>query len=295
VAGDQEALAQAYYLMDAAYFGMGKPEEATYSERALAIYSDLGDLWRQAVVLNNMGAFAYLEGRWEEALALYERARDAWKKTGDEVNAAYGTGNIAEILSDRGLLEEAEQLFRQALRVWKAADHRSTVASAISQLGRVASRAGRFDEALQLFDEARALAREVGAEGEVLETNARIAECLIFQGESEGALSLATDTLGRARTLGGTAAQSPMLYRVRAYALMQIGSLDEALSALEQSLELARARKASFEVALSLLALVDLAMLRGEPPPPGSDEGRSILDQLGVESVPAVPMPVPAG
>jgi predicted ATPase/class 3 adenylate cyclase len=292
VAGDREALAQAYYLLDAAYVGIGKPDEARYSERALAIYSDLGDLWRQAVVLNNMGAFAYLEGRWEEALTLYERARDAWKKTGDEVNAAYGTGNIAEILSDRGSLEEAEALFRQALRVWKTADHRSTVASAISQLGRVASRAGRFEQAMQLFEEARSLARDVRAEGEVLETNARIAECLLLQGHAEEALALSLDALGRAKALGGVAAQSPMAHRVRAYALMQMGSLDEAAVALDQSLELARSRKATFEVALTLRALMDLASLRGEPAPSEAQESRPILDQLGVVSVPEIPLPV---
>jgi tetratricopeptide (TPR) repeat protein len=295
-AGDQEALAQAYYLLDWAYVDLGEPEKASYSEQALAIYRELGDLWRQAVVLNNMGAFAYWEGRWESALELYERAREAWRKTGDEVNAAYGTGNIAEILSDRGSLREAESLFHQALRVWRAAGHRSTVASATSQLGRVASRSGRYDDAMRLFEEARTLARDVGAEGEVLETNARITECLVLQGEAEEAIRLADSALAQARTFGGVAAQSPLLHRNRGYALMQLRSMLEARAALEESLRLARSRKASYEVALTLQALMNLDRLEGRPSRPEMEaESRSILDGLGVVSTPAVPLPRPVG
>jgi class 3 adenylate cyclase/tetratricopeptide (TPR) repeat protein len=295
-AGDQEALAQAYYLLDWAYVDLGEPEKASYSEQALAIYRELGDLWRQAVVLNNMGAFAYWEGRWESALELYERAREAWRKTGDEVNAAYGTGNIAEILSDRGSLREAESLFHQALRVWRAAEHRSTVASATSQLGRVASRSGRYDEAMRLLEEARTLARDVGAEGEVLETDARITEYLVLQGEAEEAIRLADSALAQARTFGGVAAQSPLLHRNRGYALMQLRSMVEARAALEESLRLARSRKASYEVALTLQALMNLDRLEGRPPRPEMEaESRSILDGLGVVSIPAVPLPQPVG
>ena len=52
-------------------------DEAVYSERAIEIYEELGDLDRLAWVLNNLGGLAYLRralGRGSSTLA--ERARD---------------------------------------------------------------------------------------------------------------------------------------------------------------------------------------------------------------------------
>ena len=137
-AGDQDALAHAYYILDWAYMDLGQPEMAIYSERALTIYRALDDLPGQAVVYNNLGAWAYYQGRWTEALEFYEQGREARERTGDAVSAAMGTCNVGEILSDQGRLDEAEPLFRAALRVWKAAGFRAGVAEAEMHLGRLA-------------------------------------------------------------------------------------------------------------------------------------------------------------
>jgi class 3 adenylate cyclase/tetratricopeptide (TPR) repeat protein len=50
-----DALAQAYFMLDWAYVTLGRPAEAVYSERAIAIYEELGNLDLLAWVLNNLG------------------------------------------------------------------------------------------------------------------------------------------------------------------------------------------------------------------------------------------------
>ena len=105
-------------------------------------------------MLNNLGIEAYFEGRWDDALDLYRRSRDAKQRAGDIANAATQSNNEAEILSDQGRLDEAEALLRDALRVWSAAGYQIGVALATSNLGRAAARAGRHDEALALLEEA---------------------------------------------------------------------------------------------------------------------------------------------
>ncbi|HEX5451229.1 MAG TPA: adenylate/guanylate cyclase domain-containing protein, partial [Candidatus Limnocylindrales bacterium] len=127
-AGDRDALAHAYYILDWALFSLGRTAEAIYSSDALAIYETLGDLAHQAAVLNNLGGYAYFEGRWDDALAHYERARAAYERIGAQLDAAFPAGNIAEILVDQGRLAEAEPLLRQALRVYRAAERRSSIA-----------------------------------------------------------------------------------------------------------------------------------------------------------------------
>jgi class 3 adenylate cyclase/tetratricopeptide (TPR) repeat protein len=293
-ADDRATVAHASYIMDWAYVELGRLEEATHSRVALAIYQELGDLTGQAVVYNNLGGFAYYEGRWDEARELYEKGRDARRRTGNEVGAAMGTSNIGEILSDQGRMDEADALMREALRVWRAADYRAGVAYATSHLGRVASRSGRFEEAMRLFDDARARYLDVGANAEVLETDARIAECLLLEGRTEEALQLSSEGLERARGMGGEVVQTPLLLRVRGYALMQGSRLEKAREALEESLRIARDRSAEYEVALTLLAQGRLARQAGDEPDPAAEKAcQGILERLGVRSTPDVPLPVP--
>ena len=279
--GDLDALAHAYYLLDWAALSLGTLREPAYSYKALSIYEHLGDLAGQANVLNNLGGFAYYEGRWDEAVDLYERGRTARERTGDSVNAAFGTANVGEIRSDQGRLDEAEGLLRSALRVWRAAGYRSGVAYALALLGRVASRAGRHDEALALFDEARALARDVGSEAEVLEVDARMAEAALLRGDAPSAEALAEATLGRG---GAESVLAPVLYRVRGAALDAMGDAEAARVALETALAEARGRDNDYELALALDALSRLG--DGEDSR-ARERSRAILDRLGVVSLPS--------
>ncbi|MGH2725757.1 MAG: ATP-binding protein, partial [Actinomycetota bacterium] len=280
--GDRDALAHGYAMLDWAQVSLGLGEDNECSKKALEIYSELGNLTGQARVLNNMGAWAYFEGRWNEAVDLYERGRLARERTGDPVNAAYGVSNIGEILSDQGRLEEAEPLVRHALRVWKAAGDRSGVAFALGLLGRLSARAGRSDEALGLYEQARAGYVDVGDQVGAIETDARIAEALVFRGDGDEALDLADEALARDETMGGVSAQAALLYRLRGYALMQLDRPAAAREAFDASLSAARARKASFEEALTLRGLAQLAEREGAGDQEAVASSERILAGLGV-------------
>ena len=285
-ADDRDALAHAYTLLESAFVNLGQWEKAIYSGQALSLYEDLGDLWGQGVVLNNSGARAYFEGRWNEAINLYERGREAWEKIGDAVSAAIGTVNAGEILSDQGRLEEAEANFRKAARVWKAAGDRSSVAYATSNLGRLASRRGHYDEATQLLEEARSEFAATGAEADAMEAEARLAECHLHAGRYDDALKLADDLLIRTKADSETSGPlTPMLYRLKGSALVGLCDLPRAREALERALAIARDRNARYDVGLALGALAGLAEASGESAERYLEERKTILEGLGVVSV----------
>ena len=71
--GDRDAEAHALFILDWAWTSLGQSDRLNVSEDALLIYTDLGDLGGQAVVLNNLGVFAYFRGQWDEAIAFYQR------------------------------------------------------------------------------------------------------------------------------------------------------------------------------------------------------------------------------
>jgi class 3 adenylate cyclase/tetratricopeptide (TPR) repeat protein len=292
--GQRSALAHAYFILDWAHVELGAPQEAIRSPLALAIYEELGDLAGQSLVTNAMGAFAYYEGRWNEAVELYRRSREAADAMGDPVAAADATFNSAEILADQGRLEEADVMIRDALRVWRASGARVRLATGLRLMGRIASRLGRFDDAMPLLQEAREEFQAIGADSEVIETDARIAGSLVRQGRTGEGLALACDALGRAEARN-TATFLALLHRIRGFAYVQAGELDAARQAFEESLAAARAQRAEYEEAMTLDALARLVALTGADVTPFAAPRDAAFARLGVVSVPEVPIgPTPA-
>jgi tetratricopeptide (TPR) repeat protein len=196
--------------------------------------------------------------------------------------------NEGEILSDQGRLEEAEALFDEALRSWRAAGYAAGVAFATGNRGRAAARAGRFEDAHALLMDALAQFEELGATELVLETSARIAECFVLEGHHEEALRFATDALAYVREIEGLAPLEAMLERLVGYAIHQSRSQRpaEAQPHFAESLRIARAANARYEIALTLRALADTAA-----DPSAAGEAQALLTALGVVSLPHVPLP----
>ena len=257
-----------------------------HSQRALELYDELGRLGPQATIYNNLGTFAYYEARWDDAVQLFDKARQLRLRLGDEVDAALGTFNTAEVRSDQGRLDEARSRFEEAGRVWRAADYSSGV-------GHVTVASAHSPAARRVRARPRAVRRcrtrfEALAEHDLIDTDARIAESLVLQERPRDALEMATALLERSETRGG-AVQDPMLYRVRGYALAQRGQWQEASLDLERSVTAARERSARYELAVTLDAIAKLAELRdGSPNRSARDEADALLRSLDVISVPAV-------
>ncbi len=286
--GDREALAHADYILDWAFVLEGRATDYEHSAKALEIYRESRDVAGQAVVLNNLGAFKYFDGDWDEAVTLYEEGRDARERTGDPVNAAYGTCNIGEIRSDQGRLKEAEPLLRDAWRVWRAAGDRAGAAFAESLLGRLASRDGRAHEAMEMFARARAAFVQVGSQADRLDVDARVAECFVFRGLPDEAMEHAYRALADVERLDGVSVQTPLLQRIRGDALMQLVRWEEAAEAFEISLAVAEARQAPYDVALTLRSMAQLASAQGGDALEVERKSDDLLRSLGVVAVPEV-------
>ncbi len=286
----RDALAQAFQFLDAALTDSGQIEQATNSSKALAIYEEIGDLWQQAVTLNNMGVIAKELSRWGESRALYDRARELWETTGDRERASIARFNIAEILADQGRLEEAEALLREVLRIWRASGAETDAAAAKQELGRIAARNGDFDSARELLESARVDQVRAGEQRQVIATDVRLAELFVLAGTGGEAVHLVDELVPRAESLGSSLLLSRLM-RTRGWALIQTGRLEDAAEPLEEALRLARARADLYESALALEALVVLARLNGGQSVEALDvERRSFLDRLGIVATPVIPI-----
>lgn len=253
--GELRAQARASYTLDWALVELGRSAEATYSARALEIYRELGDPELEAKVLNNLGGFAYWEGRWEDAVDLYGQAGACCERAGNPADVAFAECNRGEILSDQGRFDEADGLLRRAQRVWSSTGDRHRAAFARTLLGRLSVRVGRFEEGIRALETASADMRQLGLDFYVDFATALVAEGEALGGDGQRALVIADELLA-----SGTRYVS-LLGRVRGIAMGRIGDRESALRELELAVTAARERGEDYELALALNAVAALGSL----------------------------------
>jgi class 3 adenylate cyclase/tetratricopeptide (TPR) repeat protein len=270
------ALARACYTLDWALVELGRHDEATYSGRALEIYERLGDPECESVVYNNLGMFAYFQGRWDEAVEFYRKAGVCSERAGEPGDVAYTDCNVGEILSDQGHFDEAKAHLERARRVWMATKEPQSVAFVSLLLGRLALRDRRSHEALPLLEAGMADLHRFGVGEYTGFARALLAEAEAFTGDPMRALLIAEELLD------GADRQQPLLHRVAGIALYRLGRTDAAERQLHSGLEVARERGAEYDIA----ATIDVLDALGGTQPADARERDAILMRLKIVRLP---------
>ncbi|MDP3984628.1 MAG: adenylate/guanylate cyclase domain-containing protein [Acidimicrobiia bacterium] len=273
---EKEALARSYQVLDAAYNMLGQPSRAIFGQRALELYEELGNLPGVAIVTNNLGGQAYFEGHWEVALEYYARAQDAFRRAGNEPEAATSAANIGEVLVSQGKFDEAETLLADAVRVLRA--HNLVDAAIFADIQLARSRLLRGDlDALPALARIRAEAAAVGQTHSVVESSIYIGLGMVRKGDPAAALQLLAEA---EKTSGGEAdLYGCSIARVRAMALAGLGRFEEANATLEAGLAQARDEGLVYEEALLLRTMSELNEADGTKL---LEEADHLLQQLGV-------------
>jgi class 3 adenylate cyclase/tetratricopeptide (TPR) repeat protein len=289
--GADDVAGNAHNVLGNALSWLGEAGAEDELRAALANYERRELLPGQAMALLNLGAYAYWDGRWSDAADLYRQARDLNVRTANPIEAAFAAVNIAEIYLEQGRIDEAEPLLRDASRELRSSGELQGLAASLGFLGRVEARLGGLEDAEELLRQARGAYEQAGMKAGMFEIDAHDAERLAMAGRAEEALTLADATLAHMSEDVGVEVLAPMLERTRGYAYMQLGKEVDAGAAFSRSLELARAREAPHEVALTLLGLVRIDReghaVTGDP---RFLEMREIFGALGVIATPAYPM-----
>jgi class 3 adenylate cyclase/tetratricopeptide (TPR) repeat protein len=274
--GELRALAHACCALDWALAKTGRQDEATHSWRALRIYEDLGDPEQQSMVLNNLGALAYFDGLWDDAISLYRRASECSERAGRPTDVAYTDCNVGEILSDQGHFEEAEAHLQRARRIWSATGERYGVPFVDVLLARLSLRRLQSPEALPMLEEAMAELRKLRLDADADFAQAVIAEAEAFAGDPSRALEIAR------RELEATDRNRILLRRVAGIALARLGETAAAESELRDAVAIARERGAEYEVA----ATIDVVDALGSADPGMLSARDEILERLRIKELP---------
>ena len=282
-AGADSSRAKACYILDWALVNAGRADEAVHSAAAVEIYLRLGDFEELASVSNNLGMFAYWEGRWDDAVRLYREGAEYAERAGKTGGAAYADTNVGEVLADQGRYDEAGVHLERALRHWRVAGNAEGMAFTRMLLGRLAARTGRGEEGSALLTGARQAFLDLRLDAEAAQAGAFLAEAALFAGDALEARRLVAEL--DLRSLEGFADKlAPLLGRVEALALAASDEPDPTVErALIAALAAARRCGSDYDAAV----ILHILCRRSDAPEPDREAERATLvARLGIERFP---------
>lgn len=276
--GDDEALARAYMTLNWALRAVGTPGH--YYELALAAYERLHDLGGQANVTGNLGMEAYWEGRWQDASVFYAKARVDLLRSGNSVHAHLTGANLGELLLNQGRLDEAETPLREASHALRASKFTEGALFADMQLARLLATRGEHESARAALTRVIEVSRAERRGTSALEAAIYLAEVETSSGRPAAALHLLDEATLEAFERDEFL-ECP-LARTRASALMALGRIDEAETAVAQGIAAAESQDLPYELALLLRTRAAIAEARGGVDLAAIERAAELLRQLGV-------------
>ncbi|HTY72551.1 MAG TPA: adenylate/guanylate cyclase domain-containing protein [Actinomycetes bacterium] len=279
--GDTAALADALEALHGVTSMLGGEPDRPYGQQALELYEHLGFRAGQSRALNNLAVLAWIQGRGQEALEMFERAQRLAEESGDTVGAAQTGCNVGDVLVRLGRTREAEDILRRLIPTLQGAGVGDFIAVAHRALGLALVLEGQHDEGQAELEGARAMFIEFGEPSEVAETDAAIALGLLGEGRAQEARDLADDAAVRATALDA-GYLLPWLLRLQGAAEVDLGDVDIAEETLHRALETADAQ-GRVECGFILAELARVARMRGdeESARRWDAESEQALDRLG--------------
>jgi len=260
-AGDEVGWARTRigWLVASHHLGQGPAALAALTEaRAVLIRHEQ---WLRAAILeNNAGWVCCALGRYEQARAQYDRARELFARLGDaaDVQLAWVKANTATVLMMLGEFAEALRLHEEVRQTWVDRGDVVSVGRQEHNIAYAYAGQGRFTQALRRYNAAAPVLECAGLEIEVAWNLLNTAQCHLSLNHPATALELAEAAIERFERCGTPteAAKARTLY---ALASARQGGSSRALELLDGAE--ATFASASLEGELALVLLQRAALL----------------------------------
>jgi tetratricopeptide (TPR) repeat protein len=133
--------------------------------------------------VNMLGMFRWQQGDLDQAVQLYNDARDHAIRTGDAKLAAVTAQNLGVIANIRGDFARALQFYQASLADYRAMGLQRDVCVALNNLGMVYTDTERWDDAELSYREAVELARDLGDVALRVQIEVNVVEMWVARGD----------------------------------------------------------------------------------------------------------------
>ena len=161
--GDRAAEAGAYLRLGSARSVVGADQDAhAEMERALSIYTELGNLTGQAYAHDSLNMFFQFEDRNAEALGHAQQALELFTAAGDETGRAHALNAVGWLHARLGDNRQALRYCGQALELLQGRGYLQLEAATWDSLGYAHHHLGDYAESAACYQRALEVFREIG-------------------------------------------------------------------------------------------------------------------------------------
>jgi hypothetical protein len=146
---------------------------------ALAQARSIGDVWRQARALGDLG---WIQPDFQQALACWEEATRLFRQVGDWYNLAFYLGVLANSLVLNDEIESARKCLEEVSALAQQLKGKTEMLSVLPAYGRIALIEGDFERARAKFQEYAVTADELGNRSAYIWTNTDLGYVALREG-----------------------------------------------------------------------------------------------------------------
>ncbi|MHC5079973.1 MAG: tetratricopeptide repeat protein [Planctomycetota bacterium] len=193
-----------------------------------------------ATFSRNLGGALQRLGRYDDALAQWNRALEVDRKAGNAAGIVKTLGNMAVVLRRMGKSEDAYRSLKEAHRLCETLGDPGAEAIVLNRIGQTTFSMGRYEESRKAVERALDLARRAGNAESEIGALVNLAMVLRETGEIQKALTFVEKGLALAREKKLRFQEAGAL-RIRSGILRRFSRLREAHESLERALAIFRA------------------------------------------------------
>ena len=232
----------------------------TLTSRGLSVRATVGDTVNNNVIvkageannLNNLAQLYSNSGKYQEAIAIFQRAKTIYQEIGNDLGMGITLDNIGSTYSRLGQTEQAIAFHQQAIAQYEKIGDRTGTGVALSNLGRAYANIGKSSEALNVYQQAlniTRISRETDKESRDRSTEsvvlANIGDLLAQQKQLEMAIAFLKQSVNVRESIRQSIRMLPRedraaykqsvayTYRNLAKLLLQQGRINEAIQILD--------------------------------------------------------------
>lgn len=219
---------------------LGRSVEAIQRfERAVEAFRKSGDRRGEGTALANVG-LAYADlGEARRAIAYLEQALDVYRDIGDRRNEGIALGNLGLAYADLGETRGAIEYFEQALALSREICDREGEGAALANLGLAYGDLGETRRAIEYFKRALPVPREIGDRRGEGIVLGNLGAAYAGLDEARGAIEYFEQALAIAREIGDRRGEGVVLGNLGA-TYAGLGETRRAIEYFEQSLAIGR-------------------------------------------------------
>jgi CHAT domain-containing protein/Tfp pilus assembly protein PilF len=169
----------------------------TLTSRGLSVRATVGDTADNNVTVkagqannaNNLAQLYSNSGKYQEAIALFQKAKGLYQEIGNDLGIGITLDNIGSTYARLGQVEQAISFHQQALTQYEKVGDRTGTGVALSNLGRAYANSGKQAEAIAAYQKALNIAREVHDPSTESVVLANIGDLLAQQKQIETAIA----------------------------------------------------------------------------------------------------------